>query len=95
MHTKKWLASYKRRSAFYHFRLAQAREAEPDGVNVLKVNGEDFAGGKAVKIRKDCYQIKGIAKLRTRHAVRMLIIVFFITYLVVFILRGPWMIWLT
>jgi len=86
-----WTASYLRSSAYYIFRMAQAKEAEPSGWNLIKGNGEKFAAGCKVTIGKESYRIGWFARvLRTQRSVPLLIVFFGIIYLSIFILNGPW-----
>jgi hypothetical protein len=77
-----WLAAYERRCSYYEFRFAQADDAEPAGWNLLQARGKSFSDGEPVFIRGRRYQMKGAARLKARHAMRILIAVFFAGYLV-------------
>lgn len=43
-----WLGTFRRNNRYYHFRMAQAREAEPEGWNLLKNRGYRFSKGHEV-----------------------------------------------
>jgi len=86
-----WIASYLRSSAYYEFRMAQAKEAEPDSWNLLKRNGEKFAEGEEVTIGEKKYRVRWFSRvLRTKRSVPLLIAFFIIIYLIILILNGPW-----
>lgn len=86
-----WAASYLRSSAYYLFRMAQAKEAEPPNWDIIKGTGEKFASGEEVKVGGRTYRIGWLARiLRTKISVPLLIFFFVIIYLTLFILNGPW-----
>lgn len=86
-----WAASYLRSSAYYIFRMAQAKEAEPCGWNLIKGDGEKFAAGEKVTIGGEPYQIGWLPRvLRTKRSVPLLIVFFGMIYLSILILNGPW-----
>lgn len=45
-----WLGSFRRNNKYYHFRMAQAREAEPRNWNLLKNRGYKFSKGRKINI---------------------------------------------
>lgn len=86
-----WMASYLRSSAYYVFRMAQARAKEPSGWNLIGGDGKDFAAGKRVTVDGESYQIPGIAQvLRTKRSVPLLVAVFAVVYLGVAVASAPW-----
>lgn len=86
-----WLASHGRSSAYYHLRMAQAKEAEPSGWNLLKGDGEDFAHGDRVTIGGKSCHIPWLSRvLPTKYSAPLLIVIFILIYLSIFILNGPW-----
>ena len=86
-----WAGSYLRSSAYYIFRMAQAREKEPQNWDLIRNKGELFSAGEEVNIGNEPYEISGLAKvLRTKRSVPLLIIVFAFVYLFVIIASGPW-----
>lgn len=86
-----WAASYLRSSAYYIFRMAQAKEAEPPNWDIIRRTGEKFAAGKKVTVGRKTYRIGWLARvLRTKRSVPLLIVVFVMIYLTLFILNGPW-----
>ena len=86
-----WAASYFRSSAYYIFRMAQAKEAEPSDWNLIKGDGEKFAAGYKVTIGKESYRVGWLARvLRTQRSVPLLIVFFVMVYLSTFVLNGPW-----
>ena len=85
-----WFAVYVRSSAYYKFRIAQAREAEPQGWELLAGNAEKFSAGELVQVR-DRHRMPWLArKLRTEYSGQVMIIMFFIVYLVLVAITGPW-----
>jgi len=86
-----WAASYSRSSDYYTFRMAQAREAEPTGWNLLKGEGEQFSAGRSVKIGTQTHRVSWLGRvLRTKRSVPLLIAFFALVYLGIFALSGPW-----
>lgn len=84
-----WMATYQRSSAYYIFRTHQAKDAEPEGWDLLHGIGEKFAEGKRVSLKP--YRIPWFGRmLSTRYSVPSLIFIFGIMYLRVVILNGPW-----
>lgn len=81
-----WFLSFKRSMAYLDLRRDQAKDAEPDGWNLLKgesVEEKYFIIPKWIpKIIAD--------KLTTRFSVALLIFFFAIVYLVIIFLSGPW-----
>jgi hypothetical protein len=45
-----WLGTFKRNNRYYNFRMAQAREAEPESWHLLSVRGYRFSKGKKIII---------------------------------------------
>lgn len=77
-----WWATKKRNHVYYIFRMAQARELEPDGWNYFKEKGQKFSDGKSVEIQGECYQISKLGqKLRKPAATMSILGIFFIVYL--------------
>ncbi len=86
-----WAATYLRSSAYYIFRMAQAREAEPPGWKLLKEAGEEFSSGRQVRIGANTYQATWLGRnLRTKRSVPLLIAVFAIIYLGIICISVPW-----
>ncbi len=52
-----WMASYLRSSAYYIFRMLQAREKEPSNWSLIKGKGENFSAGKPVIVSGQTYRI--------------------------------------
>lgn len=77
-----WWATKERNHAYYIFRMAQARELEPDGWNYFKGKGQKFSDGESVKIEKKPYQIHKLGrKLRKPAATKSILGAFFFAYL--------------
>jgi hypothetical protein len=87
-----WMATYLRSSAYYIFRMAQAREAEPVAWNIIKGQGEAFSAGRSpVIVGEEAYGLPWLGRaLRTKRSVPLLIVVFFLSYLSVIVVSGPW-----
>jgi hypothetical protein len=86
-----WAGSYARSSAFYIFRMAQARQVEPKDWTLVGKDGENFSSGNIVILGAEQYQIFWLARIfRTQRSVPFLIFFFFLIYLAFFILSGPW-----
>lgn len=45
-----WLGTFNRNNKYYHFRMAQARETEPESWNLIGKRGYDFYSGKMIII---------------------------------------------
>lgn len=86
-----WIATFRRSMAYYHFTVAQVREVEPPGWDLFKGRREKFRDGYPVKIDGCCYQTKGLLRIKVRWAIQFVIYTFIGTYVIVAILRGPWM----
>jgi hypothetical protein len=86
-----WIATYLRSSAYYRFRMAQAREAEPPDWRLLKGAGEEFSAGKKVKVGANMYQLSWLARtLGRKWSVPTMIVLFVLVYLSVVFTSGPW-----
>lgn len=48
-----WLGSFRRNNKYYHFRMAQAREAEPENWNLLSIDGYNFSKGEKIQTGGD------------------------------------------
>jgi len=86
-----WFASYLRSSAYYKFRMAQAKETEPEDWNIIGGKGERFSRGLPVTIGDECYRIHWLGRiLRTKRSVPALILAFALAYAGLVIWCGPW-----
>lgn len=86
-----WLGGCLRYLAYYRFSIAQAREIEPLNWDLYKGKRQEFADGCAVKIEGRYYQTKWFEKFKVKYAIFTTVAAFFITYLTIIVLRGPWM----
>jgi hypothetical protein len=77
-----WFATHSRISSYFDFRLAQAREAEPEEWPLLGGVAEQFAHGLVVHLGERHHQIAWAGRWSARTASRLLIVVFFISYAV-------------
>jgi hypothetical protein len=85
-----WLAVLKRSSAYYTFRIAQAREIEPPGWDLLAGKGERFSAGECVVVR-DHHKMPRLARiLRTERAGVLLVYMFGFIYLRIAAFTNPW-----
>lgn len=85
-----WLAVYVRSSAYYTFRIAQAREVEPSEWQLLAGIAEKFSAGEPVKVR-DNHRMPWLArKLRTERAGLVMIGIFLLVYFALVVVAGPW-----
>jgi hypothetical protein len=83
-----WYASYERHAETYTFRVAQASEAEPDGWDLLRHRGKDLADGDKVPIpgeREKPFGHAGLAKVKTRCMVRVLMGMFALAFAGLFV----------
>jgi hypothetical protein len=86
-----WITAYLYRSKWYNFRMAQARDAEPDGWNLVAGVAKEFADGHEVRIAGEWFQQRGLPRaLRTKQSAPLLVAVFAIGYITVLIVTGPW-----
>ena len=86
-----WWATHSRNRAYFLFRMAQARRAEPPGWNLLARDGENFAKGESIKIGEESYRVPCLGrKLKPYRAIPILICIFIVLYLLVLVLSGPW-----
>jgi hypothetical protein len=86
-----WRATYDRLQSYYIFRMAQAREAEPTGWNLIKGDGEKFSAGEEVIIKGKPYRIKWFPRMLQTGPASWLIGCFDLAYLVIIFLDIGWM----
>ena len=75
-----WFFSFMRISKYYEFKIAQAKQREPDGWMLLREDGENFSEGDSVKINDKKYSV-GLGRLSNLAIVKILILIFMIFYL--------------
>ena len=83
-----WLADYRRRSKYYIFRMAQARdvEVELEGWSLIGGDGRDFAEGKKIQAGKEDHQMSWFEMVfRTKHVLPALICLFIGVYAVIIV----------
>ena len=86
-----WTASQRRSSAYYHLRMVQARAAEPPEYVLLRDVGQRFSRGEEVEVDGTKVKVPWLGQvLRTRRAVPCLTYAFFVVYLIVVVVSGPW-----
>ena len=86
-----WWASYRRSSAYVLLRRAQTREEEPSDLNLIGGEAEGYSEGNSMIVGGTRYEIEGwlARRLKTRHGMAFVIIVFFVVYLFVIVSRSP------
>jgi len=85
-----WMSTYLRNSKFYIFRMLQAREAEPDGRNIINGNGINFSKGSSVIVSDEKIKINWLGRIfRTKRSIPIFIFLFVAIY-ISSILCGPW-----
>lgn len=67
-----WLLSYTRMLNYYKFRIAQAKQREPEGWMLFKEDGEAFSKGESIMINGSRYTF-GIGKFSNQIIVRILV----------------------
>lgn len=94
-----WFLSYGRTSKYYKFRIAQARQREPEGWMLLGGDTKKFAEGESIDIEEknvrdqievQKYFFKFYERLSSLWIVRILAICFIIFYTIVFLNFLPW-----
>ena len=78
-----WVATKIRNDSYYRFRMAQARELEPDDWSYFKGKGKDFSDGKTVEIQGKPYKIRKLGQVIKKPLATTIIIR---TFLVIYIL---------
>jgi hypothetical protein len=61
-----WRTTSLRNSAYHSFRMAQARELEPEGWNYICGRGQEFALGSSVKADGDDHRIPWLGRVLRR-----------------------------
>ncbi len=82
-----WFFSFVRISKYYEFKIAQAKQREPDGWMLLREDGENFSEGDSVKINDRKYSV-GLSRLSNLTIVKFLIFIFVIFYLSIILLSS-------
>ncbi|MGH7800256.1 MAG: hypothetical protein ACREOW_06440 [Thermodesulfobacteriota bacterium] len=86
-----WLASLLRLRAYYDLRIAQVKESEPKGWNLVANIGEQFATGKPVTVGTQRLQMPWLARiLRVTPSLILLVSLFALSYLAATVVSGPW-----
>lgn len=77
-----WYGTFLRNSKYYHFRMAQAREIEPSGWDIIRGRAKQFADGKEVTIDEP-YKMGFFSNwMKNKRALNWVISVFVIIYLI-------------
>lgn len=83
-----WMMVCLRFLAIYDNHVTQAEKAKPSNCDlVVKPKRRELV----LKIGGRSFRMEWVGKFRIRYAIATLMVAFFITYLVIFVLRGPWM----
>lgn len=90
-----WYGSYERRSNYYKFRIAQARQREPDNWNLVRGDGKYFAEGDSIEMtvdgNKEKYNLGIFGSIAiTSTVMRVFICIFAILFCGTIIISGPW-----
>ena len=86
-----WAALFSRNIEYYRFRIAQAREYEHKTQDLLGGRGQRFAEGDQVTVGGESHQIPCMGRcMRASGAIRSLIVVFLMGYIVVLVFTGWW-----
>ncbi|SIT34357.1 hypothetical protein SAMN05421788_1168 [Filimonas lacunae] len=86
-----WTGTFLRNSDYYHFRMEQAKEAEPEEYQLLRNRGELFAEGNRVVVNNKGIRIGHFACiLRNKRAVYFLLGIFYVLYMFIIVTFGPW-----
>ena len=83
-----WLLSYSRISNYYKFRIAQAKQREPEGWMLYKEDAYFFSEGIKIQIDDRSYGL-GIGKLSNLWILNLLPVVFIIFYCIVGYMSFP------
>jgi hypothetical protein len=79
-----WAGSYCRHSSYYEFRMAQAKQCEPDEFHLFNYEGERFAEGDKVAISGKKHKIPPLGMtLRTRRGGIIMVISFYVFYILI------------
>ncbi|MCK4822588.1 hypothetical protein KA005_42885 [bacterium] len=71
-----------RNHGYYTFRMAQARELEPDDWSYFKGKGQNFSDGKSVEIQGETHKIPRLGRvIKKPLATALIISIFFFVYL--------------
>lgn len=84
-----WFFSYSRISNYYKFRIAQAKQREPEGWMLYKEDSYFFSEGIKINIDDRSYGL-GIGKLSNLWILKLLPVVFGIFYSIVAYMSFPW-----
>jgi hypothetical protein len=87
-----WWGTFSRNNRYYHFRVAQARQAEPHDWRLVRDRGFDFSQGKSIKIelvpgssnkRHDFHKLSEFEKRASnKWAIQISIWIFALTFLI-------------
>ena len=85
-----WLFSYRRRSNYYKFRIAQARQREPSGLSLVGGDGEYFSKGDTIEIEGKGYSLGVSRAFRTSWVMTLFISLFILLYIAIICISSPW-----
>lgn len=85
-----WWSAVTRNSAYYHFRIHQAKRVEKELSAKLLVEGAKFSKGDKVVIDGTCHRMPWLARnLHTSVSARLLIAVYALMFLTIVVLHQP------
>lgn len=84
-----WFFTYRRTSNYFKFHIAQARQREPEGWDLMNGDGKLFSEGNKIEILGKKYNV-GIGKFFKNHNVALIIPLFIFAYLAILFITCPW-----
>lgn len=79
-----WLGTFNRNTAYYHFRMSQAKLAEPATWELLNGSAEKFAAGYPVTVDGKTHHIKGLGHVvSNKLGAKLMIWMFIALYMVI------------
>ena len=86
-----WLACRQRNAGYHMLRLNQAKFLEDEKLKIFKGESDELAQGNQININNTPIKIEFPGNyIKTKISARIVIGIFFLFYLFIFIIRGPW-----
>lgn len=85
-----WFVSSRRIGHYYRFRIAQARQREPEGWNLYSGDGQNFSEGSRIKIDDEVHSLEFGRLLKNNDIPAYVICLFVVCYILVVLITGPW-----
>ncbi|MBE3124013.1 MAG: hypothetical protein IMZ65_04345 [Planctomycetes bacterium] len=85
-----WATTLSRNTAYYRFRIAQARFYESKDLPLIADTGQRFADGQEVSLQDKPFRMPWYARLPGAKAVGIVVVVFAVGYSLIFLSTGPW-----